>query len=62
VLELSLAGGHAQRVLTIEGVCPYQNFEYREIWKQELRGSTHKLASGELQQVLSHIRSSGLGR
>jgi hypothetical protein len=43
VLELGLAGGHAQRALTREGACPYRHFGYRDFgsksWKFQLTNS-----------------------
>jgi hypothetical protein len=62
VLELGLDAGHAWRELTREGACSYRHFEYHEIWKHELGVPTYELVSGELQQVLRHIISSGLRR
>jgi hypothetical protein len=44
VLALSLANGHAWRVLTEKEIYPFNDFGYHEIGKEELGASTHEIA------------------
>jgi hypothetical protein len=48
VLALSLAGGHARKVLIEEEPYPFRNFRYHETRKEESGASAHELASCEL--------------